>query len=85
MNVRSRDVPLGDFNVTVWELEKPSELMQEWWAIDEDERSARVGDPFGVVSWPGSVVASKLLSEEDLTNATVLTLGAGARLDCDCF
>lgn len=81
MNVRSRDVPLGDFNVTVWELEKPSELMQEWWAIDEDERSARVGDPFGVVSWPGSVVASKLLSEEDLTNATVLTLGAGVGVE----
>ena len=78
VNVRSRDVPLGGFNVTVWELEKPSELMQEWWAIDEDERSARVGDPFGVVSWPGSVVASKLLSKEDLTNSTVLTLGAGA-------
>ena len=78
MNVRSRDVALGGFNVTVWELEKPSELMQEWWAIDEDERSARVGDPFGVVSWPGSVVASKLLSEENLVNSTVLTLGAGA-------
>ncbi len=39
-------------DVTVWEMDKPSDLIQEWWSIDQSKRNARVGDPFGVVMWP---------------------------------
>ena len=72
-------------NVTVWEMDKPSELIQEWWSIDESERCSRVGDPFGVVMWPGSILVSKELLKLHYSNqlkspivgATVLVLGAG--------
>lgn len=76
-------------DVTVWEMDKPSDLIQEWWSIDESERSSRVGDPFGVVMWPGSILASKELmkrhhsspSRSPMTNATVLVLGAGTGVE----
>jgi len=76
-------------DVTVWEMDKPSDLIQEWWSIDDSERSARVGDPFGVVMWPGSILAAKELmkqhysspSKSALTNATVLVLGAGTGVE----
>eukprot|EP00581_Thalassiosira_minuscula_P016439 CAMPEP_0183717132 /NCGR_PEP_ID=MMETSP0737-20130205/10825_1 /TAXON_ID=385413 /ORGANISM="Thalassiosira miniscula, Strain CCMP1093" /LENGTH=942 /DNA_ID=CAMNT_0025946515 /DNA_START=175 /DNA_END=3000 /DNA_ORIENTATION=+ len=76
-------------DVTIWEMDKPSDLIQEWWSIDESERSARVGDPFGVVMWPGSILASRELMREHyylplkspITNATVLVLGAGTGVE----
>lgn len=77
-------------NVTIWEMDKPSDLIQEWWSIDESERNARVGDPFGVVMWPGSILASMELmkqhyshstSKSPITNATVLVLGAGTGVE----
>ena len=76
-------------NVTIWEMHKPSELIQEWWSIDKPEQEKRVGDPFGVVMWPGSILASKELMKQHLcpqdqssiTNATVLVLGAGTGLE----
>jgi len=45
------------FDITIWEMEKPSELIQAWWTFDESERQA-TGDPFGTVMWPGSILAS---------------------------
>ncbi|KAL7548544.1 hypothetical protein ACHAWF_011829 [Thalassiosira exigua] len=75
-------------NVTVWEMDKPSDLIQEWWSVDVAERSARVGDPFGVVMWPGSILASKELMARHfssptspIANATVLVLGAGTGVE----
>lgn len=76
-------------DVTVWEMDKPSDLIQEWWSIDESERNARVGDPFGVVMWPGSILASEELmrqhysspDESPITNAEVLVLGAGTGVE----
>lgn len=77
-------------DVTVWEMDEPSELIQEWWMTDLEERSARLGDPFGVVMWPGSILASKELmiqhhsaaaSSSPLSNATVLVLGAGTGVE----
>jgi len=76
-------------DVTIWEMDKPSDLIQEWWSIDESERSVRVGDPFGVVMWPGSILASKELMKQHyfsspispLTNSTVLVLGAGTGVE----
>ncbi|KAL9189091.1 hypothetical protein ACHAXT_011581 [Thalassiosira profunda] len=92
----SRTIPIeigeGDkqkLEVTVWEMDKPSDLIQEWWSIDEAERSARVGDPFGVVMWPGSISASQELmmrhfaspEMSPVSNATVLVLGAGTGVE----
>lgn len=64
-----------------------ADLIQEWWSIDDAERKARVGDPFGVVMWPGSILASKELvkqyytSPTNIENATVLVLGAGTGVE----
>ena len=82
---------INSLNVTVWEMDKPSKLIQEWWSIDESERCSRVGDPFGVVMWPGSILASKELLKLHYSNniqrkspivgATVLVLGAGTGVE----
>mmetsp|Transcript_10318 Transcript_10318/g.14829 ORF Transcript_10318/g.14829 Transcript_10318/m.14829 type:complete len:176 (+) Transcript_10318:2-529(+) len=80
----SRTIQIADdMNVTVWEMEKPSEIIQEWWSIDESERTSRVGDPFGVIMWPGSILASRELMKQQQTvsNATVLVLGAGTGVE----
>jgi predicted nicotinamide N-methyase len=76
-------------DVTIWEMHQPSELIQEWWSIDRSEQERRVGDPFGVVMWPGSILASRELmnqhlcnhDESSITNATVLVLGAGTGVE----
>lgn len=76
-------------DVTVWEMDQPSDLIQEWWSIDEAERAARVGDPFGVVMWPGSILASREMMQQHyssplkspIANATVLILGAGTGVE----
>ena len=76
-------------DVTVWEMHQPSELIQEWWSIDRSEQERRVGDPFGVVMWPGSILASRELmkqhlcnhDESSITNSTVLVLGAGTGVE----
>ncbi len=85
--------PGGDeiktLEVTVWEMDKPSDLIQEWWSIDQSERDVRVGDPFGVVMWPGSILAAKEMmtmhhsprSNLSMHNATVLVLGAGTGVE----
>ncbi len=84
VKIISRTINIAeDMNVTIWELERPSSLIQEWWSLDENERESRVGDPFGVVMWPGSIVASKELmkQQENVANATVLILGAGTGVE----
>lgn len=75
-------------DVTVWEMASPSEMIQNWWSVDQSERTSGIGDPFGVVMWPGSIVASKMLMKQHFTNlqspvanATVLILGAGTGVE----
>jgi len=88
--VISRTVPLGINDVpyvTIWELENPSKLVEMWWAADMDSASTiskeKIGDPFGVVFWPGSILASRVLAEhkEEIYNSTVLILGAGTGVE----
>ncbi|KAL3802807.1 hypothetical protein HJC23_007584 [Cyclotella cryptica] len=97
----SRTIPIGinvsaepkenctkkTLNVTIWEMERPSEIIQTWWSVEESERSV-MGDPFGVVMWPGSILASKELMkhhycsrQSQIENATVLVLGAGTGVE----
>jgi len=88
LEVIQDDEDTKKLNVTVWEMDKPSDLIQEWWSIDDSERKSRVGDPFGVVMWPGSILASNELMKKHysaqvspLKNATVLVLGAGTGVE----
>jgi hypothetical protein len=74
-------------DITIWEMEKPSEIIQTWWSVDESERTS-MGDPFGVVMWPGSIVASRELMRQHylnspslVANSTVLILGAGTGVE----
>ena len=89
--VISRDIPISTEeieSVTIWELEKPSKLMEMWWSSDLDRGAAavkkeKIGDPFGVVMWPGSILASKELvkRQDSVQNSTVLVLGAGTGVE----
>ena len=88
--ILSRKVPLVIDSipfVTIWELEKPSKLIEMWWAADLDSSSSvskeKIGDPFGVVFWPGSILASQFLGEhkDEIFNSTVLILGAGTGVE----
>jgi SAM-dependent methyltransferase len=83
--IRSRTVPLNWQNqtktnqtVTVWEMEQPSELIEYWMSSDTDSSDkSTIGDPFGVVMWPGSILAAQEMERVGVTNTTVLILGAG--------
>lgn len=86
----SRTVPLAIDDVpfvTIWELQNPSKLIEMWWAADMDSSSSiskeKIGDPFGVVFWPGSMLASQFLGErrEEINGSTVLILGAGTGVE----
>jgi len=91
--VRARIVPIDTKEVdtiTIWELEEPSKLMEMWWSADLDPSSAvkkeKIGDPFGVIMWPGSILASKELVKhrDQVVNSTVLVLGAGTGVEAQC-
>jgi predicted nicotinamide N-methyase len=76
----SRNVPLlSKWDLTVWELEKPTFHMERYW---KEHPGAEV-DPFGLVAWPGSVVAAEQLvnHQELVQNKQVLVLGAGAGIE----
>lgn len=87
----SRKIPIGSEGideVTVWELDNPSKLMEMWWSADLDPASApikkeKIGDPFGVIMWPGSILASKELArhQKEVFNSTVLVLGPGTGVE----
>ncbi len=92
--VISRDIPINldddiEF-ITIWELEKPSKLLEMWWSTDLDSSAAvkkqQIGDPFGCVMWPGSILASKeLVKHRDaVIGSTVLILGAGTGVEVQC-
>ena len=71
-------------SVTVWEMEKPSTLIEYWMSTDTSASDKdKIGDPFGVVMWPGSILASREIMNRRhiVANATVLVLGAGLGLE----
>ena len=65
--------------VVVWEQEKLSAQVEAFWL---DEHSGGL-DPFGLVSWPGSVVAAQELvnNQRLVVGARVLILGAGCGIE----
>jgi hypothetical protein len=53
--ILSRTIPIETDNIpniTIWELEKPSQLMEMWWQAEAESSfvtKKKIGDPFGVV------------------------------------
>lgn len=85
--VRARAVPIDTKEIdtiTAWELEDPSTMMEEWWADEEGKKE--LVDPFGVIMWPGSILASKEMvhHKAQVANKTVLVLGAGTGVEAQC-
>ena len=87
--IRSRLVPLtDDWNVTVWEWDEPAAIMEHYWSVQRNfVWQQKVLDPFGLVSWPGAVVASReiLKYKGEIENATVLVLGAGPGVEAQAL
>ena len=80
--IESPDPCTNPLEVTIWEMETPSELIQAWWSVEESDR-ANIGDPFGVVMWPGSIAASQelMIHSSQVRNSTALVLGAGTGVE----
>jgi predicted nicotinamide N-methyase len=85
--VLSRTIPIDDWSITVWEWEKPAVVIESYWeaqcrnaALVHD---SRLLDPFGIVSWPGSVVAAQEMQHRQsiIKDKNVLILGAGVGME----
>jgi len=86
----SRTVEVAsDLALTVWEWEEPAEVVESYWEAEQNQLGAvrgasKILDPFGIVSWPGSLVAARELSSSRDTaveDRNVLILGAGVGLE----
>ena len=68
-----------DFSIRVWELEKLATIVENYWAEGQDDNL----DPFGLVSWPGSVLAAQeLINHQHIVEgARVLVLGSGCGIE----
>jgi len=79
-SIISRTVALTqDWHVTVYELERPASINEHYWEAKSLDFAANILDPFGLVTWPGSVIAAQELQPytHQIQNSTVLILGAG--------
>ena len=65
--------------MTVWEKFEPSSEIEEYWQRLNVIALSDIPDPFGLVAWPGSVVAARELWKHRhvVAGSTVLVLGAG--------
>lgn len=96
--IKSRTVPLGRYiegaqDVELWELAntETQELVESWMSKDEwneleNENVADSSgdfDPFGVVMWPGSIIAAQEMYrlKNNFVGKKVLTLGSGTGLE----
>ena len=85
----SRTVPItSDWSITVWEWENPAQVIDSYWEAQRQNamlvRDSRLLDPFGLVSWPGSVVAAQELclhQKAAVNDQRVLVLGAGVGIE----
>jgi predicted nicotinamide N-methyase len=92
----SRTLPiLSDFSVTVWEWKQPAQVVNDYWETQgrllSESFSSRsssshnvVLDPFGLVTWPGSVKAAQELhrhAEIAVKDKHVVVFGAGVGVE----
>jgi predicted nicotinamide N-methyase len=82
IDVISRSVKVkDDWFVTIWEKYQPAATVDHYW--NTQSRSVKALDPFGLVNWPGSIVASQelLRYKDEIENTTVLVIGAGTGVE----
>ena len=88
----SRTVEIdSEWNITVWEWEKPAEEVDFYWQAQTRSllsaglaAQPKLLDPFGLILWPGSVVAAqelKIVSKTTVKDKTVLILGGGVGVE----
>jgi predicted nicotinamide N-methyase len=82
------------YSSTVYEWEKPAAVVETYWQVEQQglaltttsassAPNSPLLDPFGLVCWPGSVVAAQEMKEYHylFTNKRVLVLGAGVGVE----
>ena len=82
ISIISRTVQLtDDWSVTVWERHEPADIVDHYW--NTLGRTVKDLDPFGIVNWPGSIVAARELQkyQGQIVNKTILVLGAGTGVE----
>jgi predicted nicotinamide N-methyase len=82
----SRNVPITkNLTITVYEMKEPAEEVNAYWdVITTTIRDSNILDPFGIVTWPGSVKAAQELVEKAksaVKDKTVVVLGAGVGVE----
>eukprot|EP00977_Amphora_coffeiformis_P024820 scaffold17305_cov172-Amphora_coffeaeformis.AAC.2 len=89
----SRTIQIAsDWKITVWEWEKPAAVVETYWQVEQQGLSLTTSvssnltpllDPFGLVCWPGSVVAAQEMKEYRslFSSKRVLVLGAGCGVE----
>lgn len=92
-SVLSRTVQIAaDWKITVYEWEKPAAVVETFWACEQQglamtasfsENRTPLLDPFGLVLWPGAVVAAQEMKEyrSILSGKRVLLLGSGVGVE----
>ena len=82
-----------DWDITVWEWEKTASVVETYWAVQNQglalteapriPQKPALLDPFGLVSWPGAVVAVQELYQRPqvVKGKKVLIVGAGVGLE----
>lgn len=70
-----------DWSVTIWEKYQPAATVDHYWSTQS--RSEKALDPFGLVNWPGSIVAAQELRKhrQEIENTTVVVIGAGTGVE----
>ena len=86
----SRTLPVfpNGASITVWEWKNSAKVVNAYWdaqgQIMATANRKPMLDPFGLVSWPGSVLAARELyqhAQEAVLNKTVVVLGAGVGVE----
>lgn len=95
-SILSRTVQIAhDWKITVYEWEKPAAVVETYWQVEQqglalttDPTSSNNNrtpllDPFGLVCWPGSIVAAQEMKEYRnlVAGKRVLVLGAGVGVE----
>uniref|UniRef100_A0A7S1D1M2 Uncharacterized protein n=1 Tax=Cyclophora tenuis TaxID=216820 RepID=A0A7S1D1M2_CYCTE len=88
LEIISRSVPItDDWTVKVWEMFKPSSEVEKYWQHLTVIALSDTLDPFGLVTWPGSVIAAQemLRYRDSIQGSTVLVLGAGPGVEAQAI
>lgn len=86
IEIRSRTVRIQkNWQITIWEKHEPASIIEHYWGMKSNGLDSL--DPFGLVSWPGSVVAARELEKYQsmIQNSTVLVLGAGTGIEAQAI